>query len=41
MFGTAERTHTPVLSCCKVASTRLAAVSATRSPRPRRPRRQR
>ncbi len=29
MSGTAERTHTPVLSCCKVASTRLAAVGAT------------
>src|SRR6516164_1137444 len=28
-FGTAERTHTPARSCCKVASTRLAAVSVT------------
>src|SRR5215468_7520705 len=27
--GTAERTQTPLRSCCKVASTRLAAVSAT------------
>src|SRR5260370_36056927 len=28
-LGTADRTHTPARSCCKVASTRLAAVSAT------------
>ena len=28
-FGTADRTQTPGRSCCKVASTRLAEVSAT------------
>jgi len=29
LLGTAERTQTPGTSCCRVASTRLAAVSAT------------
>src|SRR5215472_10121 len=28
-FGTAASTYTPVVCCCKVASTRLAEVSAT------------
>ena len=28
-FGTADRTQTPVRSCCKVARTRLAVLSAT------------